>query len=388
MSDRRLAFGMAEPGSSDKLKVFISYSRRDSSDFAEELVAGLQLAGFAPFLDRHDIAPGEHWEERLSGLIHQADTVVYVISPEAVKSERCQWEVDKTLALSKRLIPVVFKAAPEADIPEQLRRRQFVRFDVGPGITRPLGQLADALRQDLDWIREHTRLGDLATRWKARGRPDALLLRGEDIAAAEAWADGRKSDAPPITSSMQAFIFISKQTAASAVAKAYATQRRIIRMQALLSAVLAAVVIALISWINQSSIAHAWRYATVAWPYATANVRPYVLSAAKEQALKSGDSFRECAQDCPEMVVVPAGSFTMGWPDWTEQPLHTVTFTKPFAVSKYEVTFADWDACVTGGGCNGYKPDDQRLGASAAAGDQRQLGRSASIRGVARRSDR
>jgi formylglycine-generating enzyme required for sulfatase activity len=41
-------------------------------------------------------------------------------------------------------------------------------------------------------------------------------------------------------------------------------------------------------------------------------VLPYVLAAAKEQALKPGDSFKERAQDCPEMVVVPAGSFLMG----------------------------------------------------------------------------
>jgi hypothetical protein len=169
---------MAETGSGDKLKVFISYSRRDSSDFADELVAGLELAGFAPFLDRHDIAPGEPWEERLGGLIQQADTVVYAISPEAVRSERCQWEVDKTVALSKRLIPVVFKPVPEAEIPEQLRQRQFVRFDSGRGFARPLGQLAEALRQDLDWIREHTRMGELATRWEARGQPASLLLRG------------------------------------------------------------------------------------------------------------------------------------------------------------------------------------------------------------------
>src|SRR5512132_1452139 len=108
-----------------KLKVFISYSRKDSSDFADELVAGLELAGFAPFLDRHDIAAGEDWELRLGGLIHEADTVVYVISPEAVKSERCGWEVDKTLALSKRLIPVIYKPVSEADIPERLSRLQF-----------------------------------------------------------------------------------------------------------------------------------------------------------------------------------------------------------------------------------------------------------------------
>jgi hypothetical protein len=41
-------------------------------------------------------------------------------------------------------------------------------------------------------------------------------------------------------------------------------------------------------------------------------VRPYVLTAKQEQALKPGDSFKECAGDCPDMVVVPAGSFLMG----------------------------------------------------------------------------
>jgi hypothetical protein len=71
----------------EKLKIFISYSRRDASQFADELVAGLELAGFAPFVDRLDIAPGEPWEERLGGLIAQSDTVVFVVSPEAVKSE-------------------------------------------------------------------------------------------------------------------------------------------------------------------------------------------------------------------------------------------------------------------------------------------------------------
>jgi hypothetical protein len=43
-----------------------------------------------------------------------------------------------------------------------------------------------------------------------------------------------------------------------------------------------------------------------------ANVLPYVLSMAQEQALKPGDVFKECAQDCPDMVVLPSGSFVMG----------------------------------------------------------------------------
>jgi hypothetical protein len=202
---------MAAAGSAEKLKVFVSYSRRDSSDFANELVTGLELVGFAPFLDQHDIAAGEDWEARLGGLIRQADTVVFVVSPEAVKSERCSWEVNTALAENKRVLPIVAKAVAEAEIPQHLRRRQFIRFDAGPGITRPLSQLADALRQDLDWIREHTRIGELAGRWEGRGRPESLLLRGDDLAAAQVWLDQRTTEAPIITDLMRAFIAASKE---------------------------------------------------------------------------------------------------------------------------------------------------------------------------------
>jgi formylglycine-generating enzyme required for sulfatase activity len=68
------------------------------------------------------------------------------------------------------------------------------------------------------------------------------------------------------------------------------------------------------------------------------------------------------------MVVIPSGSFEMGSPPTepghavSEAPLHTVAIARPFAVSKYDVTFADWDACVAGGGCNGYQPADQGWG--------------------------
>jgi hypothetical protein len=57
---------------------------------------------------------------RIGGLIHEADTVVLVVSPEAVKSERCACEVDKTVAWSKRLLPVIWIDVPEADVPAKL----------------------------------------------------------------------------------------------------------------------------------------------------------------------------------------------------------------------------------------------------------------------------
>jgi formylglycine-generating enzyme required for sulfatase activity len=90
------------------------------------------------------------------------------------------------------------------------------------------------------------------------------------------------------------------------------------------------------------------------------------LSTQAEQALKPGSVFKEC-QDCPEMVVVPAGKFAMGSRDSdkyhsdAEGPQHEVAIAKPFAVSRTEVTFAEWDACVAQGGC-ARQPEDQSWG--------------------------
>ena len=77
-------------------------------------------------------------------------------------------------------------------------------------------------------------------------------------------------------------------------------------------------------------------------------------------------SFRDCPE-CPDMVTVPAGEFLMGSPDTErgrgkdEGPQHRVTIAHPFAVGKFEVTFAEWDACVAQGGCT-YKPGDEGWG--------------------------
>jgi formylglycine-generating enzyme required for sulfatase activity len=87
-------------------------------------------------------------------------------------------------------------------------------------------------------------------------------------------------------------------------------------------------------------------------------VRVQVLAPQAEGSLRPGDSFKECANGCPEMVVVPAGAFTMGSPiselgrQDNEGPQHRVVIAAPFAVSKFEVRFADWDACSAYGYCD------------------------------------
>jgi formylglycine-generating enzyme required for sulfatase activity len=82
---------------------------------------------------------------------------------------------------------------------------------------------------------------------------------------------------------------------------------------------------------------------------------------------RPGDTFKDC-DECPEMAVVPAGSFIMGSPESEEGrfseegPQRRVTIARPFAVGKFSVTFAAWNACVADGGCNGHRPSDQGWG--------------------------
>jgi formylglycine-generating enzyme required for sulfatase activity len=134
-------------------------------------------------------------------------------------------------------------------------------------------------------------------------------------------------------------------------------RRRAQRTQALIYALLLGIIAVLVVLINQAYLKEQINWFAVMRPYMIANVRPYVLSAEAEHALEPGASFRECARDCPEMIVVPAGVFTMGSPGTEvghhddESPQHEVTIATPFAVSKFVVTIADWNACLQVGGC-------------------------------------
>lgn len=76
-----------------------------------------------------------------------------------------------------------------------------------------------------------------------------------------------------------------------------------------------------------------------------------------------GTVFRDCPR-CPEMVVIPAGTFTMGSPEWNtglfrgDGPPRSVTIGYELAIGVHEVTFEEWEVCIDDGGCGGRQPGD------------------------------
>jgi formylglycine-generating enzyme required for sulfatase activity len=165
-----------------------------------------------------------------------------------------------------------------------------------------------------------------------KSQGDALLM-GFALTQARRWYAKRAKDIPAADC---AFILQSRKAA----------QQRNLRVQALVSVLVAAMVAGLAAWWNQDWLKER--------SFALMNAHP--LQIAQERALKPKDNFQECS-NCPEMIVVPAGNFTMGssetemYREQDEGPQHYVTIARPFAVSKFELTFAEWDACVAHGDC-------------------------------------
>ena len=71
---------------------------------------------------------------------------------------------------------------------------------------------------------------------------------------------------------------------------------------------------------------------------------PIVQSAAKLANSSPGMVFKDCP-DCPEMVLIPAGSFEMGGTASDAQPVHRVTL-RSFSIGKTEVTQGQWRAIM------------------------------------------
>ncbi|HUS96577.1 MAG TPA: TIR domain-containing protein, partial [Hyphomicrobiaceae bacterium] len=197
-----------------KLKVFISYSRQDLG-FADQLVSFLEWQEFQAVIDRKGIHGAEKWEARLGQLILEADIVVFVLSPNSAASDVCRWEVEEADRRRKRIIPVLCRPLDGAQPPDRLRDLNYIYFyeepdTPGSGFATGLLRLLDALSVDIDWVREHTRLEELATRWDVNGQPEDQLVRGSELAGYKAWRGRRPATAPELTDLQRNFLGASE----------------------------------------------------------------------------------------------------------------------------------------------------------------------------------
>jgi formylglycine-generating enzyme required for sulfatase activity len=199
----------------------------------------------------------------------------------------------------------------------------------------PLKTWLEAEKDNLKLVEE---IEHSAREWHGHGREGAWLdHRGKRLRAAEDLAqraDFQQRLGASVPASYLAACREAEQTA----------QRRRHVMQAVVGLLLVVLVLGVWAWREP-----VWVNEQL---YRLTDV--HALSTQAEHALNPGAPLSECT-DCPEMVVLPGDSFTMGAAQGmgakTEQPPHPVTITR-FAVARFELTFAQWDACARHGDCN------------------------------------
>src|SRR6266540_4782835 len=212
-------------------------------------------------------------------------------------------------------------------------------------IFRRWGKLRDWIAAEREFLAWRTGLEAARRAWQATpaGSKNDALLMGFALDQARKVCRERADDIPD---SDREFIELSHKAA----------QRRKLRGQALVGALATVIVLGVLAYWNDQALKGLYHW--------FAHVRGSVLTAQAERMLKPGETFSECVKTdgdyskyCPQMVVVPAGKFTMGssatekdrYDD--EGPQQEVTIARPFAVSKFELTFDQWDTCVQYGGC-------------------------------------
>jgi formylglycine-generating enzyme required for sulfatase activity len=209
-------------------------------------------------------------------------------------------------------------------------------------------------------IRCWDRLADAQDGWLKREFDDGLIWRSLVVEARSFEHDRRRVLSPATTDERSDWWRERKVNGAWAeryggnfglVEKLLVASRRSAGRQRLLQYAF----IGLLLCISCAGVAYAsWNNRTRLQMLADIYLWHTVQSTEQERALNPKREFKEC-ETCPAMIVIPAGEFVMGSATGAgndvEHPAHTVTILTPFAVSKFEVTFEQFDVCYELGGC-------------------------------------
>jgi WD40 repeat protein len=85
-------------------QVFISYSRKDGG-FVQSLQRALEEVKRKTWVDWEDIPPSAEWLKRICSAIDEADTFVFLLSPDSVSSATCRIEIDHASSRRTKIIP-------------------------------------------------------------------------------------------------------------------------------------------------------------------------------------------------------------------------------------------------------------------------------------------
>ncbi|MBK8780637.1 MAG: toll/interleukin-1 receptor domain-containing protein [Anaerolineales bacterium] len=179
---------MPESNTVRKTKIFISYSRKDKL-FVRKLNDAIDAADIDAWVDWEGIPLSSDWMAEISAAITGGDAFVFVISPDSLKSQICQNELELGIKNNKKIIPVLYREPEKRQkMHPKLASTNWVYMrSRKDDFKATIPQLVSAIQTDLGWVQQHTRLLERSTEWERKNKNNSYLLQGEDLENGEKW---------------------------------------------------------------------------------------------------------------------------------------------------------------------------------------------------------
>ncbi|MEM7063525.1 MAG: TIR domain-containing protein [Cyanobacteria bacterium P01_B01_bin.77] len=182
-------------------QVFLSHAEEDR-DTLEVIYDSLTRVGLTVWTNWRDIQTGTDFKASINQGIEAADNVVYLLSPSALKSTWCQYELDYARSLHKRILPVLAKPVDLDTLPDYLKTLQFIDLTDNKQESDYLNdesELLKALSKDAEYYRTHKLLLTKALKWEEQLKNPSILLRGQALRQTEVWLKiAQKHTSPPL----------------------------------------------------------------------------------------------------------------------------------------------------------------------------------------------
>ena len=181
--------------------VMMSYSRKDKGFVKniynaltqhDETVVTVNSAvvstGRNIWVDWEDIPPSNDWLNEIHKGIEQSDVFLFILSPDSIKSEVCNWEVDHAVKNGKRIIPCVVRDVDYRSVRKELANLNWIFFrSDGEDFDTAMKLLIKQIDMNGRHARYHTKLLVRALDWEKHEFEKSLLLRGNDLNRAKHW---------------------------------------------------------------------------------------------------------------------------------------------------------------------------------------------------------
>jgi len=206
---------MADKNGSRKTKIFISYSRKNKL-FVRKLNTAIVESGIEAWVDWEGIPLSADWMVEITTAIAASDALVFVISPDSLKSKVCMDELELGIKYNKKIIPVLY-----CD-PEKVQKMHPKLASTNWVYMRPkkddfkatMPRVVESIQTDLGWVQQHTRLLQRATEWEQKNRNPSYLLQGSDLSDGEHWMiESTKEEARAVVPLQAEYISTSRKIA-------------------------------------------------------------------------------------------------------------------------------------------------------------------------------